>query len=85
MEFDEQPYISEQLDNERSSTMLSLIISILFWCMPEKRGLGAAAIALTVLGTIIDFGLVGIAAVLDLIMLVVNIIVYENHHGGKAE
>ena len=64
--------------------MLSLIISILFWCMPEKRGLGAAAIMLTVFGTIIDFSLVGIAAVLDLVMLVVNITVYEKHHGGKA-
>ena len=64
--------------------MLSLIISILFWCMPEKSGLGAAAIMLTVLGTIIDFNLVGIAAVLDLVMLVVNITVYEKHHGDKA-
>ena len=56
--------------------MVTLIISILFWCMPEKKKLGNAAIALSIVGTISDMIVAGWWCIIDIIILIVNICVY---------
>lgn len=57
--------------------MATIIVSILFWCMPEKKGLGLAAIILSIIGFIFDFFYVGLLAIVDIIFLIVNIAVYN--------
>lgn len=59
--------------------MLTIILSILFWVMPEKKGLGIAAIVMSAIGFVIDLGLVGLLAIFDLIFLLVNIAVYNKY------
>lgn len=59
--------------------MLTIILSILFWVMPEKKGLGVAAIVMSAVGFIMDIALVGILAVLDLIFLIVNVMVFNKY------
>ena len=56
--------------------MLTIIISILFWCMPEKEGLAAGAIALSILGIIVDMLFAGWLCIIDIIFLIINVAVY---------
>lgn len=64
--------------------MVTLIISILFWCMSSNKGLGIASIILSALGTCIDFMLVGWLCIIDVIILIVNICVYNAHHNERG-
>ena len=57
--------------------MLTIILSILFWCMTEKKGLGVAAIVLSVIGFLLDISLVGVWCILDILFLIINIAVYN--------
>ena len=57
--------------------MLTIILSILFWCMPEKKELGVAAIVLSVIGFLLDISLVGVWCILDILFLIINITVYN--------
>lgn len=56
--------------------MVSLICSIVFWCT-KNRPLGVVSIVLSALGMLVDFSLVGFWAIIDLIILLVNIAVYS--------
>lgn len=56
--------------------MLMLIVSILYWCMRDKRGLGIVAIILSALGTFIDYLFYGWLAVIDLAILIVNTLIF---------
>lgn len=57
--------------------MLTIILSILFWCIkPPKKGLGIAAIIFSIIGVIADANLVGIWCLIDVVFLIVNIYKY---------
>ena len=56
--------------------MVSLICSIVFWCT-KNRPFGVVSIVLSTLGMLVDFALVGFWAIIDLIILLVNIAVYS--------
>ena len=59
--------------------MVSLILSIIFWCKPNNKKLGIAALIMTIIGFIVDLFLVGWLAVIDLAMVAVNaIVLYKN-------
>lgn len=53
--------------------MITWIISILFWCMPEKRRLGIAAAILSGIGFVLDFKFYGLACIVDLVILMINL------------
>lgn len=55
--------------------MLTIIVSILFWCMPEKAGLAVGAIFLSILGIIADMIFFGWLCIIDVIFLIINIFV----------
>ena len=57
--------------------MIPLILSILFWCMPEKKGLGIAAIVATVISSFIGVTSCGLLGLLDVVILIINIVVYN--------
>lgn len=57
--------------------MISLILSILFWCMPEKKELGIAAIVATVISSFIGLASCGLLGLLDVAILIINIVVYN--------
>ncbi|MBP5773970.1 MAG: hypothetical protein J6W35_07850 [Eubacterium sp.] len=57
--------------------MAMLIVSILFWCMPDKDKLGIAAIILSTIGTISDMTLFGWWSIIDVIILIINIYIYN--------
>lgn len=59
--------------------MVSLILSIIFWCKPTNKKLGIAALIMTIIGFIVDLFLVGWLAVIDLAMVAVNAIVLYKH------
>ena len=59
--------------------MLTLILSIIYWCKPNLNTLGIIAIILSVFGAVGDFILYGWLCIIDIIVLVVNIMVYEKH------
>lgn len=61
--------------------MLSLILSIVFWCT-KNRTLGIVATVLSVLGLIVDFQLVGIFALLDLIVVIADVVVLDKCEKG---
>ena len=65
--------------------MIMLILSIIYWCLPNKLTLGKVAIALSILGAIIDCGLYGIWCLIDVAIVVVNIMVYEKHKNNYGE
>ena len=57
--------------------MITLILSIIFWCMPENKNLGNIVIILSILGTIIDLIFFGWLCIIDIIILIINICVYN--------
>lgn len=59
--------------------MLSLTLSILFWCMPDKQTLGIVALVLSIFGFIIDMLSWGWLSVIDLVLVVVDAIVLYKH------
>ena len=60
--------------------MVTLILSIIFWCKPQIKGLGIAAMILSAIGACADFYLVGWAGIIDIIFLIINFIVYKKNH-----
>ena len=59
--------------------MVSLILSIIFWCKPQNKKLGIAALAFSSLGFIVDLFLVGWLAVIDLGIVAADaIVLYKN-------
>lgn len=56
--------------------MIMLIVSIIYWCLPDKTGLGVAAIILSALGTFVDFLFFGWAGTIDATILITNILVF---------
>lgn len=58
--------------------MVTLIISIIFWCIPKEKGLGITAIILSILGTIGDMICVGWLCIIDIIILIINILIYTS-------
>lgn len=63
--------------------MVMLIVSIIYWCLPDKTELGVAAIILSAIGTFVDFLFFGWASIIDAIILIINILVFyekENSH-----
>ncbi|HPY84026.1 MAG TPA: hypothetical protein PLS20_03165 [Ruminococcus flavefaciens] len=56
--------------------MLTLAISIIFWVKRDSKNLGIAAIALSALGAILDLVMYGPAGIIDIIMLVINVLVF---------
>ena len=61
--------------------MLTLIFSILFWCTPENKEFGRAAIIFSMIGFFVDLVLTGLLAVVDLAILGINYSIYTKHHG----
>lgn len=61
--------------------MPTLVFSILFWCMPENKEFGRAAIILSMIGFFVDLVLTGLLAVIDLIIFGINYSIYTKHHG----
>ena len=57
-----------------------LILSIIFWCIPDNRGLGIAAMVVSLIGTVVDFFIVGPWAFIDLIIFWINTEVYKKHN-----
>lgn len=57
--------------------MVSLICSIVFWCT-KNRPLGVVSIVLSALGVLADLALVGFWAIIDVVILIVNCVVYAN-------
>lgn len=67
--------------------MITLIISIIYWCKPHLNGLGIAAMILSGLGIIGDAAMYGWLCIIDIIVLAVNIMVYckhNNNNGGNG-
>lgn len=59
--------------------MATIIISIIFWCMPDKDKLGIAAIILSIIGTTTDMMLsCGWASIIDVAILIINIYIYNS-------
>lgn len=56
--------------------MATIILSILWWFLKDKKGLGIASIIFSCLGVIIDAVLYGWAALIDVIFLTINIYLY---------
>ena len=63
--------------------MLTIILSILYWCMPKNKTLGAAAIGFSLVGFLIVLFLMPVLSVFDLIFLVINIAVYSSKDKPK--
>lgn len=61
--------------------MITWITSILFWCMPEKRRLGIAAVILSGIGFILDFKFYGLTCIVDLIILMINLGILSRQKG----
>ena len=59
--------------------MLSLILSIIFWCKPDKQTLGIVALVLSIIGFIVDIFLVGWLSVIDLAVVAADAIVLYKH------
>ena len=58
--------------------MVNLIISIIFWCMPDKDKLGIAAIALSIIGATSSMMLYGWWSIVDVAILIINIYIYNS-------
>lgn len=56
--------------------MLTIIISILWWCLNDKKGLGIAALILSALGIIFDAISFGWLAIIDVFLFIINLILY---------
>lgn len=64
--------------------MLTLIVSILFWCMRSKKKLGIAALILSALGAILDLVMYGPLGIIDVIVFLVNVFLfYKQGHFGS--
>ena len=59
--------------------MLSLILSIIFWCKPQNKTLGIVALALSTIGFIVDIFLVGWLSIIDLAVVGVNAFTLYKH------
>jgi hypothetical protein len=57
--------------------MITLILSIIFWCMSENKNLGNIVIILSILGIIVDLIFSGWLCIIDIIILIINICVYN--------
>ena len=57
---------------------MNLIISIIFWCMPDKDKLGIAAIIISALGGIAAMMVYGWWSILDVAILIINIYIYNS-------
>lgn len=58
--------------------MVNLIISIIFWCMPDKDKLGIAAIVLSIIGATSSLILYGWWSIIDIAILIINIYIYNS-------
>ena len=58
--------------------MVNLIISIIFWCMPDKDKLGIAAIVLSIIGATSSMMLYGWWSIVDVVILIINIYIYNS-------
>ena len=58
--------------------MVNLIISIIFWCMPDKDKLGIAAIVLSIIGATSSMMLYGWWSIVDVAILIINIYIYNS-------
>jgi EamA domain-containing membrane protein RarD len=59
--------------------MITLILSIIFWCKPDNRKLGIAALILSLVGFIVDIFLTGWLSIIDLVVAGVNAFVLYKH------
>lgn len=58
--------------------MVNLIISIIFWCMPDKDKLGIAAMIVSALAATTSLIAYGWLGIIDVIILIVNIYIYNS-------
>ncbi len=58
--------------------MVNLIISIIFWCMPDKDKLGIVAIILSAIGAITSLIAYGWLGIIDVAILIINIYIYNS-------
>lgn len=54
--------------------MLTWIFSILWWCLPDKKGIGITALILSALGILFDGLYYGPLAIIDIIVFIVNLV-----------
>ena len=58
--------------------MINLIVSIIFWCMPDKDKLGIAAVIISAIGAITSLITCGWFGIIDVIILIINIYIYNS-------
>lgn len=54
-----------------------LILSIIFWCTPENKNFGGVVLILSILVAIIDLIFSGWLYIIDIIILTINVCVYN--------
>lgn len=59
--------------------MVTIILSIIFWCKPENRKLGIAALILSIIGFVVDLFLTGWLSIMDLVVASINALVLYKH------
>ena len=59
--------------------MITLILSIIFWCKPNNRKLGVAALILSLVGFAVDLFLTGWLSIIDLVVAGINAFVLHKH------
>lgn len=66
--------------------MLTLIFSILWWCLSDKRWLGITALVLSGIGVVFDGLSYGPLAVIDIAVFVINLILFiQRDKEGKLK
>lgn len=58
--------------------MVNLVISIIFWCMPDKDKLGIAAMIVSALAATVGLIAYGWWGIIDVIILIINIYIYNS-------
>lgn len=59
--------------------MISLILFIVYMCLPDKKALGIITMVMLYLGTVTDFLSFGLIGIIDLIFLITTFIIYGKH------
>lgn len=58
--------------------MVNLVITIIFWCMPDKDKLGIAAMIVSALAATVGLIAYGWWGIIDVIILIINIYIYNS-------
>jgi len=66
--------------------MLTLIFSILWWAISDKRWLGITALVLSGIGVVFDGLSYGLLAIIDIVVFVINLILFiQRDKEGKLK